>query len=128
MELPDEVKAMLDGPNFAHLATVNADGSPHNSMVWIAREGDLITVNTAEGRVKARNMRRDPRVAISIYAADEPYRNAAIRGRVVEMTHEGAADQIDELAMKYFGARFGGWTPGMVRVKAIIAADGIGGL
>jgi PPOX class probable F420-dependent enzyme len=128
VQLPDEVKAMLDGPNFAHVATINEDGSPHNSMVWIAREGDLIVFNTAEGRLKTRNLRRDPRVAISIYAEDEPYRNAAIRGRVVKMVHEGAAEHIDELAMQYFGAPFGGWTPGMVRVKVLVEVDAIGGL
>lgn len=127
MQLPDKVKAMLDGRNFAHVATINADGSPHNTMVWIDRDGDLITFNTAEGRVKAENMRRDPRVSISIYDEDAPYVNAAIRGRVVQMTHDGADAHIDALSVKYTNKPFQGRTPDMVRVKVYVEADSIGG-
>lgn len=127
MELPEEVKAMFDGPNFAHVATLNADGAPHNTMVWVDRDGDLITFNTAEGRRKTANMRRDPRVSISIYEGGTPYRNAAIMGRVVEMTHTGADEHIDALSLKYLGKPFGGRHPGMVRVKILVAADSIGG-
>jgi len=127
MELPDKVKAMLDGPNFAHVATINADGSPQNTMVWIDRDGDLITFNTAEGRVKTDNMKRDPRVSISIYDDDKPYINAAIMGRVVKMTHDGADEHIDALGVKYTGQPYKGWKPGMVRVKVYVEADSIGG-
>jgi PPOX class probable F420-dependent enzyme len=127
MELPEKVKAMLDGTNFAHVATLNADGSPQNTVVWADRDGDLITFNTAEGRVKTDNMRRDPRVSISIYQEGTPYINAAIMGRVVKMTHDGADEHIDSLSMKYMGEPYRWRTPDMVRVKIYIEADSIGG-
>jgi PPOX class probable F420-dependent enzyme len=127
MELPDKVKAMLDGPNFAHVATLNADGSPQNTMVWVDRDNDLITFNTAEGRVKTENLRRDPRVSISMYEEGKPYINAAIMGRVVELTHDGADEHIDALSMKYMGEPYKWRTPGMVRVKVYVEADSIGG-
>ncbi len=127
MKLPDKVKDMLDGPNFAHVATVNEDGSPQNTMVWIDRDGDLITFNTAEGRVKTDNMRREPRVSISMYDDDKPYINAAIMGRVVKMTHDQADDHINALGVKYTGKPYQGWQPGMVRVKVYVEADSIGG-
>lgn len=127
MELPDKVKEMLDGPNYAHVATLNADGSPQNTMVWIDRNGDLITFNTAAGRVKTDNMRRDPRVSISMYQEGEPNINAAIMGRVVKMTDEGADEHIDALSHKYMGEPYKRGTPDMVRVKVYVEADSIGG-
>ena len=104
MELPEELKALLDGVHFATLATVMGDGSPQASTMWVDREGDHIRFNTAEGRVKPRNMDRDPRVAVSIYNADDPYESYAIQGRVIEKRHEGADAHIDALAFKYLGA------------------------
>lgn len=127
MQLPDKVKAMLDGPNFAHVATVMPDGSPQNTMVWVDRQGDLIAFNTAEGRVKTENLRRDPRVAISLYEEGKPYLNAAIQGRVVEMRHAGAQDHIEALSHKYMGEPYRWGTPGMVRVMVLIEAESIGG-
>jgi PPOX class probable F420-dependent enzyme len=122
--LTDEQKALFEGQNFAHLATVMPDGSPQVSPVWIEMEGDDILVNTAEGRVKTNNMRRDPRVAISITDANDGYRMVAVRGRVVEMTHDGAEEGIDRLARKYLGVEaYEGRTPGMVRVSVRIRPE-----
>ena len=101
--LPEGVKKLFLAPNFAHLATLMPDGSPQVSPVWVDVEGDRILVNTAEGRAKPRNVRRDPRVAISIHRQDNPYSSAFIRGRVVEITHEGAEDHIHKMAKKYLG-------------------------
>ena len=101
--LPEGVKKLFLAPNFAHLATLMPDGSPQVSPVWVDVEGDRILVNTAEGRAKPRNVRRDPRVAISIHQQDNPYSSAFIRGRVVEITHEGAEDHIHKMAKKYLG-------------------------
>ncbi len=101
--LPEGVKKLFLEPNYAHVATLMADGSPQVTPVWVDIEGDLILVNTAEGRSKPRNVRRDPRVAISIVKQDNPYSSAFVRGRVVEMRLEGADDHIDKLAMKYMG-------------------------
>ena len=101
--LSDGVKKLFREPNFAHLATLMPDGSPQVSPVWVDVDGNRILVNTAEGRVKPRNVRRDARVAISVHNQDNPYSSAFIRGRVVEITHEGADELIDKLAKKYLG-------------------------
>ena len=95
-------REIFEGKNFAHLVTLMPDGSPHASPVWVDVDGDTILVNAAEGRVKTKNIRRDPRVAISILDSDEPYRGVVlVRGRVTEVTHDGADDHIDKLAKKY---------------------------
>lgn len=100
----DRARELLDGTNFAFIAELMEDGSPHVSPVWIDTEGDLILVNTAKGRLKEANMRRDPRVAISVSPAGEPYNHVDIRGRVVGMREgdEAVAD-IDRLGRKYRG-------------------------
>jgi len=101
--LSEGVKKLFLEPNFAHLATIMPDGSPQVTPVWVEMEGDRIVVNTAEGRVKPRNVRRDPRVAISITNKENNYQAAFIRGRVVELRREGADESIDRLAKKYMG-------------------------
>ena len=101
--LTDEQKDLFHGRNFAHFATVMSDGSPQVSAVWVEMEGDLIVVNTREGRIKTANVRRDPRVAISVVDHDDPYRRVAVRGEVVEITQEGGAEGIDRLSEKYRG-------------------------
>lgn len=94
----------IEGKNFADLATLLPDGSPHVTPVWIDHDGDIILVNTAIGRVKQRNVARDPRVSISIVDSNNPYDRVIIHGRVVSMTEQGADAHIDKLAMKYTGA------------------------
>jgi PPOX class probable F420-dependent enzyme len=101
--IPPSVRELLEGRNFAHVATLMKDGSPQVSVVWIDVEGERIIINTAEGRAKPRNMRRDPRVAISITDQRNPERAAFIRGRVVEITAEGAEEHVAKLARKYHG-------------------------
>ena len=101
--LSQGIKKLFQEPNYAHVATLMADGSPQVTPVWVDIEGDRILVNTSEGRVKPRNVRRDARVAISIIKQDNPYSSAYIRGRVTEMRHEGAKEHIDKLAKKYLG-------------------------
>jgi PPOX class probable F420-dependent enzyme len=101
--IPDEAGHLFENKDVAHVATLNKDGSPQNSAVWIDREGDLVTFNTTKGYLKARNLERDGRVAISITALDNPYENLLIRGEVAEITPEGAEDQIDRLARRYMG-------------------------
>ena len=119
--LPDELKAVIDGKNFAHLTTLDPDGAPHATAMWIARDGDLIVFNTAEGRRKWRNVQQDPRVAISISPADKPYVNYAIAGRVIEMRTSDGREVIDRLSEKYTGNPvYQHMTPGMVRVTIIV--------
>lgn len=114
-------RRLLDGANFAHLATLLPDGSPHVTPVWVDREGDEVHVNTSEDRVKTRNVRRDARVALSVTNEGDPYERVVIRGRVTEVTREGAEEHIDRLARKYLGRDFPR-IPGQVRVLFRIEA------
>ena len=100
VSLPESHRDLLTGPHFAHLTTLMADGSPQVTPVWIDAEGDLVLFNTAEGRVKTRNLDRDGRVALSIQDVQNPYRYLQIRGRVIEKTHAGADAHIDRLAQQ----------------------------
>jgi PPOX class probable F420-dependent enzyme len=88
---------------FADLATVSPDGKPQVTPVWIDVDGDMLLVNSAKGRVKDRYMRENANVALSIIDPDNPYRHLAVRGRVVEVTEDGADAHIDRLAKKYLG-------------------------
>jgi PPOX class probable F420-dependent enzyme len=104
--LSDDVKALVRGANFAHLATLMTDGSPQNAPVWVDLEGDRILVCTGEGSLKARNTKRDPRVALSIVAFDNPYVEAQIRGRVVERRPDADFAVMDPVSRKYTGKPF----------------------
>jgi PPOX class probable F420-dependent enzyme len=97
------VKRLFEEANFGHLATLMPDGSPQVTPVWVDFDGRHILVNTAEGRQKARNIRRDPRVAIDVLRQGSAYAFASVRGRVVEITKEGAEEHVDRLAKKYLG-------------------------
>jgi len=102
---------------FANLATVMPDGSPQVTPVWVDYKGGLVRVNTAKGRVKARNMKEGSRVAMSILDPDNPYRHLQIRGRVKRVTEEGADAHIDALAKKYLGQdKYPHRQPGEVRI------------
>ena len=117
MKFPDTFKDLLTKKAFASLATVNASGSPQVTPVWFDTDGADIRVNTAKGRVKDRNLRRDGRVALSIVDPDQPYRYVQLQGRVVEVTEQGADAHIDALARKYLGLDvYPNRRPGEVRV------------
>jgi PPOX class probable F420-dependent enzyme len=96
---------LIEGKNFAYLATLLPDGSPHVTPMWIDRDDDTILMNTAIGRVKQRNITRDPRVSISITDSENPYDRIVIHGRVIDQAQEGAEAHIDKLAKKYTGAQ-----------------------
>ena len=105
--LSDNVRALLSGANFAHVATVLPSGAPHSVPVWIALEGDRIAFFTQPGSRKARNLEADPRVAISIADHERPYNMAQVRGRVVETVGgEEALEIIDRMAVRYTGNPF----------------------
>lgn len=101
--IPESHRDLLTGVTFAHLATLMNDGSPQVTPVWVDVDGDIVVINSAEGRVKTRNLERDGRVALSIQDPKNPYRYLQIRGRVIERTHDGADAHIDQLAKKYLG-------------------------
>ena len=102
VQLPDGVRALLDTPEFATIATLLPDGSPHLSVVWVERDGNDVLVSTVKGRRKHLNVQRDPRVAILVYPKDNPYSYVEIRGTAT-MTEEGGRELIDRLAGKYRG-------------------------
>jgi PPOX class probable F420-dependent enzyme len=102
--LEPTVRRVLDGTSIAHLATVLPDGSPHTAPVYAGAHGDRVVFFTGPATRKARNLRRDPRVALSIAPADNPFEPVVIRGRVVEWLEGDAAwEIIDQLATKYTG-------------------------
>lgn len=106
VRLTDEQVQLLNGKNFATVATVMPDGSPEATLVWIETDGTYIYFNTAMHRLKARNLKRDPRVAIVVYDCNEPYNDVlAIKGRA-ELILEGANEQIDKLSRIYEGKPF----------------------
>lgn len=116
--IPERYLDLFEKRAFADLATIMPDGSPQVSPVWIDFDGTHLLVNTAKGRVKDRNMRRDGRVALAILDPDNPYRRLQIRGRVVEISEEGADALIDKLAFKYLGhEKYPFRQPGEVRVN-----------
>ena len=103
MKLSDKVKSLIDGKNFASVATLMPDGSPQVAPVWIDRDGDTIILNATRSRQRTKNLKRDPRVAISIFDQNNPYSCVSIRGKVVDITEKGAEDHIDKMHMKYHG-------------------------
>jgi PPOX class probable F420-dependent enzyme len=105
--LPDEVRALFDGPNYGHVATVLPSGAPHSVPVWTAVEGEHVVFFTQPRSRKARNLERDPRVAFSITDHEHPYWMAQVRGRVVgTVRDEAALEIIDRMALKYTGEPF----------------------
>lgn len=114
---PLALELCTKGKNFATIATTMSDGSPQASITWIDSDGSNIIFNTAEGRLKADNLRRDGRVAIAITDAENPYRQVMVRGKVIEDTLEGASEHVDSLAQKYLGVdKYPYSQPGEVRV------------
>lgn len=101
--MSDGLLKLLNEPVYAQIATLMPDGSPQITQVWIGTDGEHVLVNTAEGRQKTRNVRRDPRVAVNVVDPANAWRLAMIRGRVVDVTTDGADDLIDQLANKYLG-------------------------
>jgi len=115
--IPQSFKDLFDKKAFAHLATLMPDGSPQVTPVWCDFDGALVWINSAKGRVKDKNMRRDKRVALSIQDPDNAYRYMEIRGQVAEITEDGADAHIDRLAKKYLGKdRYPYRAPSEVRV------------
>ncbi len=108
MDIPlsDDVKALVRGANFAHLATLMPDGSPQAAPVWVDLEGDRILVATGEGSLKAKNTKRDARVALSLVAYDNPYVEAQLRGRVAERWTDADFKIMDRISRKYVGKEF----------------------
>ncbi|HYK87327.1 MAG TPA: PPOX class F420-dependent oxidoreductase [Acidobacteriota bacterium] len=122
--IPENFMDLFQQPAFANLATIMSDGSPQVTPVWFDYDAGYVIVNTAKGRVKDRNMRRSPRVALSIMDPRNPYRYIEIRGRVAEVTEAGADEHIDKMAKKYLKVeKYPYRSPGEVRVLYKIAPE-----
>ena len=125
---PEHARFFTEGQNFGHLATINRDGTPQVTPVWIDYDGTHILVNTEQKRVKTRNMRRNPGVSISVLNAENAYNYIQVRGKVVEITPEGGAAHIDKMAKKYMGVdEYPLNKPGDVRVIVRIEPGSVSG-
>ncbi|WP_395369946.1 PPOX class F420-dependent oxidoreductase [Streptomyces tubercidicus] len=108
--LSDDLKQLLDSPVFVTVATVQPDGSPQVSPVWVKRDGDDLLFSTTVGRRKERNLRRDARVSVVIQPFDAPYTYAEVRGSA-SLSTEGGQELIDELSQKYTGKPYAEFNP-----------------
>jgi PPOX class probable F420-dependent enzyme len=117
---------LVDGRNYAVLATVNADGSPQTSVVWVGRDGGELLFSTVEGRVKHRNMLRDPRVSVTVIDSTDAESYVELRGRV-SMTPDVGRRVDTQLSWKYDGKDPGADKPGAVRVVVRMVVEGITG-
>ena len=122
MSLEPKVHALLSRPNFAHLATLMPDGSPNTTPVWIGVRDGRIVIGTGEFSLKVRNLRRDPRLSLSVVDFHDPYEEVQIRGRVVEFRDDSKFEAIDEISHKYIGKELP-WRDPKGRVALIIEVD-----
>jgi PPOX class probable F420-dependent enzyme len=123
LTLSDDIKTLVSGANFAHLATLMTDGSPQVAPVWVDLERDFVLVSTGEGSLKAKNTRRDARVGLSVIAMDNPYREAQLRGRVVERRPDPEFRTMDRISRKYTGKPFPFRDNPAQRVVLVIAVE-----
>ncbi len=129
MKLTDELVALLRGPSICYIATTMADGSPQVTQTWVDTDGEHVLINSVQSHVKTRNIERDPRVAVAVSDPEDPSRYFQVRGRVLEVTTEGAVDHIEMLAKKYLGTPYP-WYGGrdQVRVIFVIEPEKISGM
>lgn len=119
MPIPDDAKRILDNREFAVLSTIEPDGQPQSSVVWFERDGDDLLMSTVKGRRKHRNLERDPRATVLVYAKDNPYSYVELRGSVT-MTDEGGRELIDHLAQAYTGADRYAYDDGTDNVRVVV--------
>lgn len=122
--IPDSHKDLFDKPVFGSFTTLMPDGSPQTTPVWVDFVGGKVWVNTALGRQKDKNVRHDPRVAVTLMDPQNPYRYLEIRGKVDDITTDGASQHIDKMAKKYIGQDKYPWSrPGEQRVLLKITPE-----
>jgi PPOX class probable F420-dependent enzyme len=127
VNLPDDLLALLGQPSTCYLATVMPDGSPHLTQTWVDTDGQHVLINSVDGHQKVRNIRRDPRVAVTVADPGQPARYFWIRGKVLDVTTDGAVDHIEKLSQRYLGGPYP-WFGGrdQVRVLLTIEAEKLG--
>ncbi|HZG67412.1 MAG TPA: TIGR03618 family F420-dependent PPOX class oxidoreductase [Herpetosiphonaceae bacterium] len=122
MKLTEELLAILRQPSTPYIATSMADGSPQLTQTWVDTDGEHVLINSVQGYVKLRNIERDPRVAVVVSEPENPSRYFQVRGRVVDVTTDGAVDHIEMLAQKYLGTPYP-WYGGREQVRTIIVIE-----
>ncbi len=129
MDLTEDVLDLLRRPSMCYIATTMTDGSPQVTQTWVDTDGEHVVINSVQGFVKVRNIERDPRVAVVVADPDNPSRYFQVRGRVIDVTADGGADHIEQLARKYLGGPYP-WYGGRDQVRVIITieADRISGM
>ena len=124
--LSEKARALISRPVLASLATLNPDGSPQITPLWVDLDGDDVVFNTAQHRKKARNLERDGRVAVTVIDPDDQYNVVAFRGTVIDVTTDGADAHIDALAKKYLGTdTYPMRREGEVRIRVSVRTDHI---
>jgi PPOX class probable F420-dependent enzyme len=121
--LNDEIRRLLDGPNFGVLATLNPDGGPQTSAMWVGRDGDEVLFSTVAGRRKHRNLERDPRASVVVLDAEDPYNYVELRGRVISMDEDVGRAFDTGLSWKYDGKDPDPDRPGAVRLVLRMTVD-----
>jgi PPOX class probable F420-dependent enzyme len=121
VEIPAEVRQLLDSPNYVHLSTLKTDGTPRNWVVWVALEGEHVLICSTDCSWKSKDMRRDPRVGLSVVDLQNPYRMASLQGRVVEVRSDEGCRYMDPISLKYTGSPFP--SRGADRVCFVIAIE-----
>ena len=122
MKLTEELLAILRQPSTCYIATSMADGSPQVTQTWVDTDGEHVLINSVQGYVKLRNIERDPRLAVVVSEPENPSRYFQVRGRVVDVTTDGAVDHIEMLAQKYLGTPYP-WYGGREQVRTIIVIE-----
>ncbi|MHA6763749.1 PPOX class F420-dependent oxidoreductase [Streptacidiphilus sp. PAMC 29251] len=129
VELTDDLLALLTQPSTCYLATSMADGSPQLTQTWVDTDGKHVLINSVQGHLKVRNIARDPRVAVTVSDPANPSRYFQVRGRVLDVTTDGAVEHIEKLSQRYLGGPYP-WFGGrdQTRVLLVIEADRISGM
>ena len=122
MKLTEEILALLRQPSTCYIATLMKDGSPQVTQTWVDTDGEHVIINSVQGYVKLKNIKRDPRVAVVISAPDNPTRYFQVRGRVIKMTTDGGAEHIEKISQKYTGQPYS-WYGGREQVRVIITIE-----
>ena len=126
--LTEAQRALVDGKNFAYVGTVDASGAPQVTPVWIEYDGTHVCFNTEEKRAKTKHLRNDPRVAICVTNAENPYHYLEIRGTVTEITAEGGNEMIERLSQQYFGKPYPFHQDGDVRLVVKVVPEKVFGM
>lgn len=119
MNLSNDLLALLREPSTCYIATVMADGSPQLTQTWVDTDGEYVVINSVQGYLKVRNIERNPRVAVAVSDPNNPSRYFQVRGRVLDVTTEGATEHIEKLSHKYLGTPYP-WYGGRDQTRVII--------